>query len=104
MTSNFGDFGKKMRDLAQRASSLGGEHHVPLTELFPPAFMRRHSRFDSFEALVEAGPWGAKTAEDFKAIPDAEWDAHVQENTSFAGWQSMQQAGVAAWGKGKLGL
>jgi hypothetical protein len=81
---------------------LDGSHRVPLGELFNPAFMRGCSRFGTFQELLDASPFTVRSAEDFKAIPDAEWDAHVRQNTRYSSWQEMRQAAVVEWTKARL--
>ena len=94
---------QKLRDIERRAAALHGKHRVPLTELFPPAFVRRHSRFANIEALLEASGFSVKTAEDFAQIPDGEWDAFIARSTNFSDWKAMQKAGTAEYVKKKLG-
>lgn len=91
-------------ELRRKLSRFDGEHSVPFGELFTPAFMGQHTRFGTFEAFVEASGFKADTPEDFKAIPDAEWDTFVAANSSFASWQEMMSAAAAMWAKGQLGL
>lgn len=85
---------KQLKDLEQRAKSLDGEHQVSFEELFPGEFMRRHTNFESIAEMLEAGGFEVKTTEDFKKIPDAEWDAFISKRTRFANWKEMQ--GTAA--------
>ena len=88
--------------LKRNARALHGTHHVPLGELFTPAFMSSCSRFHSFQALVAASPFNVRTAEDFKAIPDADRDAFIRQNTRFASWQDMVRAASVEWTKQRL--
>src|SRR2546425_2142749 len=87
---------RKLKRLEQNAASLHGTHEVPLTELMHPVFMRSCSSFQSFQGMLDASPFKVQTAEDFKAIPDAEWDAYVRTVTSFSSWQEMTKAAGAA--------
>ena len=95
---------RKLRDLGRRAEALHGEHSVPFTELFPPAFVRRHSRFANIEARLKASGFSVQTAEDFAKIPDREWDAFIARSTNFSDWKAMQEAATAEYVKKKLGL
>ena len=64
--------------------------------------MRARTRFASFEAMLKASPFKAETAEDFKAIPDAQWDAFIRKETRFRSWEAMQQEAGAEWAKAQL--
>jgi hypothetical protein len=37
------------------------------------------------------------STEDFAAIPDEQWGAFIQTNTSFADWEKMQSAAGDVW-------
>lgn len=95
---------RNLRDLQRRARALDGTHGVPLNDLLSPAFMRRHTRFSSFEAMLDASPWTVETAKDFLAMPDEPWDHFVRGNTPFKGWKDMQAAGGREWASDKLGF
>ena len=91
-----------LRKLERRAKELHGTHNVPVSQLLTPNFMRKHTPFGSFEAMITTSPFIVDTAEDFRAIPDAEWDAFVRQNTRFSSWNEMLSAAGAEWMKGKL--
>lgn len=92
-------FNRKLQQIADNAEKLDGEHAVPFTELFPDAFMLRHTRVGSFQQLLEAGGFGNM---EFAAIPDEAWDATVRGNTSFANWDEMKRAAATEWAKKRL--
>ena len=91
-----------LRKLQRRAEEVDGTHQVPLSELLTPTFMRGHSPFDSFEAMLRASPFSVESAEDFKAIPDADWDVFVRQNTRFSSWHEMLSVAGAEWMKERL--
>lgn len=66
--------------------------------------MRHHTNFESIEALIEAGGFKVETMEDFKTIPDQEWDEHISKTTKFANWQEMREEAGAEWAKKQLGI
>ena len=85
---------RKLDVFAANARELHGEHQLPITELLTDDFMHRHTKYGSFQAMVDQSPFRVESSTDFEAIPDAEWDTYVQVNTSFAGWQAMlEEAG-----------
>lgn len=95
---------KKLEDLGRKAEELHGQHNVPLNELFNADFMRRHTNFESFDALIEAGGFKVETAEDFSAIPDREWDEHIAKVTKFPNWQEMLNEAGTEWAQKQLGF
>ena len=91
-----------LRKLERRAKELDGNHQVPMSELLTPKFMRESSSFSDFETMLAASPFTVSSAEDFKAIPDAEWDTFVRQNTRFSSWREMLSAASAEWMKQRL--
>jgi len=98
------EFQKKLENLERKAEALHGEQEVPFTELFNSSFMQRHTNFSTMEELIEVGGFKVETAEDFKAIPEQEWDEHIAKTTRFANWQEMMEKAGAEWAKKQLGL
>jgi hypothetical protein len=95
---------KKLDDLQRKAEALDGEHQVPFSELFNSSFMQQYTKYETFEALIEAGGFKVETPDDFKAIPDNEWDEHIAVTTSFSSWQEMMNQAASEWAKKQLGF
>lgn len=91
-----------LKKLAENARKLHGEQQVPLLELFNPEFMSKHTKSPDFLSFCESAGYKVETAEDFKAIPDGPWDAHVLSQTDFGSWSEMQQAAGAEFVKAQL--
>ena len=90
------------RRVKRNLESLSRTQSVSFSNLFTPDFMRRRTRFHCFDALLEASGFKAETAEDFRAIPDAEWDRFIAASTSFGNWQEMQKAAAVEWARRQL--
>ena len=95
---------RQLDDLAKRAQALDGTHQVSVTELFAPTFMRQHTDFESFEAMIEASGHDVQTPEDFERIPDDEWERLVKTRTRFPSWTEMQKKAGAEYFRRKLAL
>lgn len=95
---------EELEKLERRAEALDGEHEVAFPDLFPPKFMRRYTDFASIEAMLEASPWEVEGNDDFAAIPEAEWEEYVANNTRFATWEAMQEKATTEWSARQLGL
>ena len=97
---------RKFDRLKKNLKAVDGVHSVPIEELLTPAFLRAHSEFDSFEALVRDGafvqPGDQLTAERFRAIPDKAWDEWIAKATDFPDWKQMQEAAGAEYLKRKI--
>ncbi len=103
--SGFDELRKRLEGMAERARQLDGkEEVVPLAELMPSAFVAEHSSFASLEELFSASPFKIDSVDDFKAIPDAEWDAYIASKTSFSSWEEMQHEAIAERMRAQLGL
>jgi hypothetical protein len=91
-----------LRRLERNLKALEQSQEVSFAELFTPAFIRRTTSFLTFEALLDASGFRVESAEDFAAIPDAEWDTFIAGNTSFANWAEMRETAAAEWMKRQL--
>jgi len=98
----FDNFRRQLARLARNAERLHGKHAVPLSELFPDAFMRRHSRFETVQEMFDASPYKVESQSDLDAIPDDEWDRYIRANTAFQSWAEMIETGGAAYVKRQL--
>lgn len=99
----FDQFRHRLRKLEDNLADLAGEHSVPANELFSADFMRRHSKYASFDAMVQASPFEVASAEDLEAIPDDEWDAFVRSSTQFDSWEQMMGRASEEWMHRRLG-
>lgn len=91
--------GKRLLDNVDR---INGENKVPLSELFSQEFMRANSSVQSFEELIDVSSFQVETAEDFKNIPDDDWDKVINKYTQFNSWEEMQKAAAEKWIKKQL--
>ena len=82
--------------IKRNAQRIHGTRSVRLDELFPPDFMREHTKFASVDEMVEKSPFTVNSAEDFKAIPDDDWDEYVRKHTQFHSWQEMVNRAATA--------
>lgn len=92
----------KLQQIQRRAENLSGS--ASFDELFPPEFMREHTDFTEIGELIKASGYEVNSAEDFKQIPDAEWDALIAARTRFRSWEEMQQQAGQEYVVRRLGL
>ena len=102
--TGFRELERELNRMQRNARAIDGMNQVPMTEVFPPVFMRRYTDVGTFEELIEVGGFTVNTPEDFKAIPDAEWDAHIAQVTRFPNWQTMLEKGGTEWLTRRIGL
>jgi len=95
---------RTFEDIAEKAKALAGEHNVPFSELLTPEFLSRHTRFKDFEEMLTTSGFKVNSTEDFKAIPELEWDIFVQSTSTFTNWQAMLDEAFSDWTTNKLGL
>jgi hypothetical protein len=93
-----------LKELTRKASELDGNRNIPLPELLTPEFLASCSRFGSADEMFNVSGFHIESADDFKAIPDAEWDDFISKNTSYSRWEEMLKAAVGNWVKGQLGF
>ena len=93
---------RRLEEIARRAQQLGGTYD--LNEILAGDFMRKHTRFSTFTEMLNASRWKGATADQFRAIPDAEWDAYVRQVTKFRSWSEMLNKAGEEYAARKLGL
>ncbi len=62
---------------------------VDFAELFDKSFMRRYTRYRSFEKFLVGGHFVIKSQADFEALSELLMDAHVRRTTQFPSWKAM---------------
>ena len=102
--SGLDDLQKELEKMSRLGEELDGTHEVPLDDLLARSFMRKHSRFSSFEKFLDASPFTVETPEDFEAIPDAEMDAYVSSVTDFDSWEDMLGEATQEYISRKMGF
>lgn len=88
---------EELQELSEAVESVDGSHEIPMDELFPANFMRTYTEFGSLEEFFEASRWDVETREDFKQIPEREFDEYVDKNTGFSDWEAMLTAAAREW-------
>lgn len=98
------EFGDQLDQLEERANDLDGENEIPMGELFRPDFMQSYTEFETIEAFFTESPWDVGTQDDFKQIPEDEFDDYVDTHTGFDSWEMMLKAAGREWVVRQLGL
>lgn len=96
------EFQRNIDQLRRNAERLGGEHSVPLPEVFPPAFMRQHTSVPDLETFCREAGLDISSTETFAATPVEQLDEAVRRLTQFASWEEMKNAGAAEWARRRL--
>lgn len=96
------EFERKIDQLRRNAEQIDGSHEVPLSDLFPPAFMRQHSAVPDFATFCHDGGIDTTTKEAFEATDLQQINNAVARLTEFSSWEDMKKAGAADWAKRRL--
>jgi hypothetical protein len=89
--SEFKKFQKKLKDIS-------GEHDIPIKDLMTDSFIRQHSKFDTFQALLDAS--GIKNADE---IGNDAFSKFVSTHTTFGSWHELKVAAGREYVTRKLG-
>lgn len=100
----FDELSRKLNELQQNADELSGEQNLTFEELFPDEFMTQFTDYSSMENMISQSQFEVESPEDFKAIPDLEWDDYVKSKTSFDNWDEMMEKAVGEYVARRLGL
>ena len=105
MTSSFEIKGldklqNNLKNLQRKIDKISGEQKVSFKDIFPSSFMSKFTQFSSIDEMVNKSPFKVENEEDFRKIPDKEWDVYVREKTPFKSWDEMlSKAGEEYIGK-----
>lgn len=62
---------------------------VDFNEVFDTSFMRKYTRFRTFEKFLQGSRFKIENQRDFEALPEEKMDAWVRKATKFLSWQEM---------------
>ena len=96
------DLQRKLEALERTAEATGDKPEIPLAELFPPDFLRKHTRFVSLDDMLQQSGFKIESLEDFDDIPADERNGFVTRHTQFSNWEQMVQVAAAEWALRKL--
>lgn len=80
-----------INQIKKNLEEIGNTTQIRFDELFTPEFLTEYTSFVSIGDMFDKSGFKVKTPEDFKAIPDDEWERFIIENTSFESWSDMQK-------------
>jgi len=103
-TKGFDELQKKLKGMADGARELEGEQHISIPDLLNEDFVSEHTKFRDAQQLFDESGFEINSAEDFKAIPDADWDKYIAQISDFESWNEMLKAAMAMYVKRKMGL
>lgn len=98
------EFKDKINELERKVDRLSGERQVSFDELFNDGFMKKYTKYNKFSELLDNSGFKVENQDDFKAIPDAEWEKYIISVTKFESWQDMLQIAGAEYYKKQLGF
>jgi hypothetical protein len=93
-----------LQRISDKAKGLDGKHNVPIPELLTRSFLAKHSKFNNAQELFDESGFTINSAEDFKTIPEADWDKYISSVSDFNSWQEMLQSATAEYVKIKMGF
>ena len=75
---------------------------VTFAALFDTRFMRRFTRYRSFEKFLAGGHFVIRSQADFEALPEEQMDAHVRRTTRFGSWREMLDTATDLYARRQL--
>jgi len=103
-TKGFDELKRKLKRMKEGAEELEGEQEISVPDLLTEGFVSKHTKFRDAQQLFDESGFEIISAEDFKAIPDAEWDEYITQVSDFESWGDMIKAATAEHVKRKMGL
>lgn len=102
--SGLRDLEKRINDLDRKQKENGGSVEVSFAELFNDKFLQEYTSFQTLDELFVKSGFKIESQEDFKSIPDDEWDVFIKENTKFSSWEEMYLEAGTEYAARQLGF
>lgn len=96
---------RNLRKLQQNAKSIGGESFVQFSDLFSTNFLKKHSRFssfDEFEKALSGAGIEIHSQEDFESLSEEKINSVIVANTQFKTFQEMIDTAAMSYLENKL--
>ena len=77
---------------------------IPVDELFTPGFLRRHTLFSDFTALLTASAFSREQFAGLEGHTDDDWEKFIRRVSSFATWNAMLKDARGEWIMHRLGV
>ncbi|MFQ5828178.1 MAG: hypothetical protein ACE5JD_03355 [Candidatus Methylomirabilia bacterium] len=77
---------RRLDRIAAKARRLHGEPPVPLREVLTDSFVRSHTKYQSWEEMLDQSPFRTQSSQNFT---NSRWDAFIRANTKFSSWKEM---------------
>jgi uncharacterized phage infection (PIP) family protein YhgE len=103
-TKGFDELQKKLKKMADGAKELEGQQEISIPDLLTEGFVSKHTKYRDAQQLFDESGFEINNAEDFKAIPDDDWDKYIADISDFESWGDMLKAATAEYVKRKMGL
>ncbi len=62
---------------------------IDFDDIFDVGFMRKYTKYRSFDKFLSGGRFGITCQKDFEDLPEEKMDSFVQKSTKFKSWQEM---------------
>ena len=77
---------------------------VPIDELIPPGFIRRHTRFRDVNHMLTASGLDIDLLSEADPTSRQDWDTFARLNTTFPNWATLLQEARGEWIMRRLGI
>ena len=77
---------------------------VPIDDLIPPGFIRRHTRFRDVNHMLMASGLDTDLLTEADTTSRQDWDTFARRNTTFPDWATLLQEARGEWIMRRLGI
>lgn len=100
MSSNgFRELSNQLGRMADNLKDLQGKTSLPAEDLLTPGFVSRHTRFRSFQEMLDAG-----CVEREEDLEGQQWSDFIAANSGFGGWRQMAEKALEEYVERKIQL
>ena len=94
-------FDDLLKDLQGQKTIQDDPNQPSLEKLFHSSFMKKHSKFNSFQEFQEKGNFQADTLQDIEKLSGELFDRHIDRETDFPDWKTMLETAKKEFDKEK---
>lgn len=92
----------KLQKMSDGLKEIEGSH--PMGDIITDTFIKMYTKFNSLQELMDNSGFKIESQDDFKSIPDDDWDKYIASVSKFRNWKEMLDSAMEQYAKSKMGL
>ncbi|MBK3494181.1 hypothetical protein JFL43_04775 [Viridibacillus sp. YIM B01967] len=78
-----------LNDLFNKVKDVAVSGNFDMKAILSNSFIKEHTNFNTIQELLEKLPFGIKSLDDLKRIPEGDLNKFINQNSQFSTWKEM---------------